>query len=66
MTEHGTTRELTVEEPNSCEISINAKRQWSGKVKAYADTLPLAYNVAVMRAEALANLISEKNNRGVE
>ncbi len=60
------TKEFVVEQPNSCEIAINAKGLWSGKVKAYANTLLLAKHEAIIRAEELALLIEQKNKRGTE
>lgn len=50
------------EEPNSTEISINAKGQYSGKVKAYSKTLEEAYNLALNKAKELEKLIKEKNS----
>lgn len=53
---------LKVEErPDSCKISINAKGQWSGEVKAYAKTLDEAIEIAKKKAEELTSFIKEKN-----
>lgn len=53
--------EKTTEKPNSFEISINAKGQWSGKVKAYAETIELAREKALKEAKQLEILINERN-----
>lgn len=50
-----------VEQPNSVEISINAKGQYSGKVKVYAETISEAMEKAKEKAEELRKLIQEKN-----
>ena len=49
------------EQPNSVEISVNAKGQYSGKVKVYAKTSEEAYNIAVQKALNLEMLIKQKN-----
>ena len=54
-------KEIINEQPNSCEISINAKNQISGKVKVYADTIENAYLKAVEYSKKLDELIKEKN-----
>jgi len=54
--------ETAVEQPNSVEISINAKGQYSGKVKVYAATIDEAYTSAIKKAEQLEMLINGKNN----
>ena len=56
------TAEQTVEQPNSCEISVNAKGQYSGKIKVYAATLEEACEEARIKAAGLAMLIKLKNN----
>lgn len=53
--------EVIKEQPNSVEISINAKGQYSGKVKVYSDTINAAYDLAVLKAQELADLIKQKN-----
>jgi len=53
--------EIPVEEPNSVEISINNKGQYSGKVKVYARTIDSAYDQALQKAQRLEALIAEKN-----
>ena len=47
---------------SSVELSVNAKGQWSGKVKVYADTVEEAFNLAEQKAKVLAFAIEEKNN----
>lgn len=54
------TREVHTSQ-SSVEISINAKGQWSGKVKAYADTVEEAMQLADTKAVVLESRISEKN-----
>jgi len=57
-------KEIEVNErPNSCEISINAKGQWSGKVKCYADTSKDAMSDAMTRAQELEKVIAKKNQK---
>ena len=51
-----------VEQPNSTEISINAKGQYSGKVKCYATTIEEAYLKAKEYAAKIEELIKAKNN----
>jgi len=55
------TNEQTEEQPNSVEISVNAKGQYSGKVKVYAKTINDAYILAVNKAKELEELIKTKN-----
>lgn len=50
------------EQPNSVEISVNAKGQWSGKVKVYAETINDAMTLAKSKAETLNDWIKAKNN----
>ena len=47
---------------SSVELSVNAKGQWSGKVKVYADTVEEAFNLAEQKATALSQQIEAKNN----
>jgi len=56
-------QDLTIEQPNSAEISINAKGQYSGKLKVYAKTISEAYNEALLKAEMLEALIKLKNEK---
>tara|TARA_Y100000310_G_scaffold78214_1_gene74849 strand:- start:966 stop:1145 length:180 start_codon:yes stop_codon:yes gene_type:complete len=49
------------EQPNSTEISINAKGQYSGKVKCYGETPGQAYDNAVEYSDKLNSIIKEKN-----
>ena len=53
--------EIKVEQPHSTEISLNAKGQWSGKVKVYASTPEESYRIALKQAEALESMIKVKN-----
>ncbi len=55
-------KEKQVEQPHSVEISINAKGQFSGKVKCYATTPEEAMMQAKAKADELEALIKEKNN----
>lgn len=55
-------QEIIKEQPNSVEISINAKGQYSGKVKCYSDTIENAYIKANEYALKLETLIKGKNN----
>ena len=50
-----------VEQPNSCKIAVNAKGQWSGEVKVYAETSLKAFDEAVKRATELASTIGNRN-----
>lgn len=52
--------EQSIEKSNSTEISINAKGQYSGKVKVYATTIEEAFNQAVEFSKQLENLIATK------
>ena len=52
---------VNVEQPNSCEISINAKGQWSGKVKVYGSTIDHAMKSALTKATDLEQVIQNKN-----
>ena len=47
---------------SSVEISINAKGQWSAKVKAYADTVEEANTLALNKATEIEDKIRTKNN----
>ena len=53
-----------VEQPNSVEISINAKSQMSGKVKVYAPTIEEAWTKAVEYGTKLNTKIQEHNFSG--
>ena len=53
--------EQIIEQPNSVEISINAKGQYSGKVKVYSQTIDHAFSLALAKAIELEALIREKN-----
>ena len=49
------------EQPNSCEISVNAKGQYSGKIKVYAETIEEAFDKSEKYAKKVEDLIKEKN-----
>jgi len=51
----------TPEKPNSVEIGINAKGQYSGKVKVYAESIDEAMSKAKERSKELEELIKAKN-----
>ncbi len=53
-----------VEQPNSCKIAINAKGQYSGEVKVYAEEPAYALKRAQQLAEQLEDLIKTKNGLG--
>tara|TARA_B100000131_G_scaffold237666_1_gene229800 strand:+ start:4116 stop:4292 length:177 start_codon:yes stop_codon:yes gene_type:complete len=46
---------------SSVELSVNAKGQWSGKVKVYADTVEEAFELAEQKATILSQKIEAKN-----
>ena len=46
---------------SSSEISVNAKEQWSAKVKVYADTIEESWALALAHAEYAQTVIKEKN-----
>tara|TARA_B100000131_G_C18033597_1_gene579470 strand:- start:678 stop:857 length:180 start_codon:yes stop_codon:yes gene_type:complete len=54
------TREIHTSQ-SSVELSVNAKGQWSGKVKVYADTIEEAFELAESKATILSQKIEEKN-----
>ena len=57
-----TEKEITeIEKPNSVEISINAKGQYSGKVKVYGKTIDEAFEESIIYSEKLNTLIKLKN-----
>ena len=49
------------EQPNSVEISTNAKGQISGKVKVYSGTIEEAYSKACEFSDSLTRRIKDKN-----
>ena len=49
------------EQRSSCEININAKGQFSGKIKSYGDTIDEAMTSALCKATELEMIIGEKN-----
>ena len=53
--------ESITQKPHSVEISINAKRQYSGKVKVYAETIEKAMELSLVKAKELEILIAERN-----
>ena len=50
-----------IENQNSCKIAINAKGQYSGEIKVYAQTINDAVTLALSKAKELEVLIAEKN-----
>lgn len=50
-----------IEDRNSVKFSINAKGQWAGELKIYAQTIGEAYDKAISKAEEMAELIRGKN-----
>ncbi len=56
-------KEIVKDQPNSVEISINAKGLFSGKIKVYAETIDQAYDLALLKAEKLESLIKSKNDK---
>jgi hypothetical protein len=55
-----------VEQPNSTEISINAKGMWSGSVKCYGITPDDSFQSALIKALALQKIIRDNNVRLTE
>jgi len=53
--------ESSVEQPNSCEISISQKGLYSGKIKVYSETIDEAMKLGFEKAFELENKIKEKN-----
>jgi hypothetical protein len=51
----------TLERQNSIKISINAKRQYSGEVKVYAETIEEAMKLCLEKAKEMEIIIQEKN-----
>ena len=56
-------QEIAIDKQNSVEISINAKGDFSGKVKVYATTPEEAMLQTQAKANELENYIKGKNNR---
>lgn len=52
---------MGVEQPHSVEFSVNAKGQWSGKVKVYASSPDDAYRIAKEYAQRIDLEIRSKN-----
>ena len=52
----------TIERLNSCEISVNAKAQWSVKIKVYGITINEAISKATEKAEEQETKIKIKNS----
>ena len=50
-----------IENQNSCKIAINAKGQYSGKVKVYAETIEEAMELSLLKAKELYGVISHQN-----
>ena len=53
--------ELEIKKQHSTEFSVNAKGQWSGKVKVYGLTPEEAYQEAYALAEKMEQVIKTKN-----
>ena len=47
---------------SSCEINVNAKGQWSAKIKVYADDIDDAFQRANTYATVAETKIKEKNS----
>jgi len=54
------TREVHTSQ-SSTEFSINAKGQWSAKIKAYADSAEEAVTAAEIQARKIEIILKEKN-----
>jgi len=52
---------IVTEKPHSVEISVNAKGQYSGKVKVYAETIEKAMELSLLKAKELDVIITETN-----
>ena len=50
-----------IEQPNSIKWSINAKGNWSGECKVYAQTIEEALEKSLAIAKQMEVLIKEKN-----
>ncbi|MBC8305022.1 MAG: hypothetical protein H8E55_55810 [Pelagibacterales bacterium] len=55
------TREIHTSQ-SSTEFNINAKGQWSAKIKAYADTAEEAVTIAETQARKIETILKEKNS----
>ena len=53
------------ENQNSVEININAKMQYSGKIKVYAKTIEEAMQKSLEQVQELEKIIKEKNQNGI-
>lgn len=49
------------ERPDSCKISINAKGQYSGEIKVYAEHIEDAMSKCIAKSNELESLIRNKN-----
>lgn len=49
------------EKQNSVKFAINAKGQWSGELKVYAESIQEAIELAVEKAEDMELLLNKKN-----
>jgi len=54
-------QKVITEKPHSVEISVNAKGQYSGKVKVYAETIEEAMELSLLKAKELYGVISHQN-----
>lgn len=61
MVDEGMEVKATVERPDSCKISINAKDQMSGEVKVYAEHVEDAMIKALEKAKELSDKIKQHN-----
>ena len=55
------TETVTTEAQCSVRFTINARDEWSGELKKYAETVGIAYNTALVHAETMEALIRDKN-----
>ena len=55
------TQKVITEKPHSVEISVNAKGQYSGKVKVYAESIEKAMELSLLKAKELDIVIAGRN-----
>jgi len=53
--------QIVGEKPNSVKFAINAKGQWSGEVKAYAETIDEAMELGLKKAKYMDTVIKNAN-----
>ena len=56
-----TIQKVITEKPHSVEISVNAKGQYSGKVKVYAESIEKAMELSLLKAKELDIVIAGRN-----